>query len=309
MATEEEKKEALRIGFGGWDRSSEAFKKRIAEIRKMKDPEKRKAAIRRLSQDYEGLKDIAGAEVAFGDKMFDTEMPKGRMAGDVYVAANPLEHLSAALRQGLGAYNRKQGMDKLRGLSADWGQGLGETMSAGIGQDEQQPQGNHNMPIAGMAAAEAAMGQPQKPNLGQYGVQLGQNPQGAGMGQVSRAIDRRQNVRAQGGTPSPMGEGVIGQAKQAAGVDPKSNMLRAMGGMGKPNLGQYGAQVANAGMGQQTPRLPKPEPRPFTLSGMKVPQGVPQRQEIGTLFGAGVRPDQLSEEKQSLWELWNRNRR
>lgn len=57
---------------------------------------------------------------AYADELRKTGMPKGRSAGDVYRAANPLEFLTAAIQQGQGEgaqstlqTRRQQSMDRL----------------------------------------------------------------------------------------------------------------------------------------------------------------------------------------------------
>ena len=297
MATEDSKNADYTVG-GSDFLESDVLKRALERIAAMPEGEEKERQKFILAQDYPGLKDVLGTELADAETLLNTEMPEGRQAGQVYVAANPMEHLSAALRQGLGAYRGKQTRDALRQLSADKGEALKNTMFPGQ-QQQVAPQPT----------------QPQKPDLGQYGVQLGQNPQGAGMGQVSRAIDRRQSLRSQGITPPPMGEGRIGQAKQAAGVDPKSNMLRAMGGMGKPDLARYGAPNVNAGMGQFTQHLNKEAPRRYPMPPR------PNRGASGSWGDANLMREEnpwdndpmaaipRGDETQMLFDLLKRNRR
>ena len=250
--------------------------------------EEKDRAMMLLSQDYPGLTEILGTELADAETLLDTAMPEGRQAGSVYVAANPLEHLSASLRQGLGAYQGKQARDALRQLSADKAEALGDTMFA---QGAEQP-------------AAQSQTQAQKPDLGQYGIQLGQNPQGAGMGQVTprgaqvgNAVERRQNVREQGGTPPPVGQGVVGQTKLAAGLR----------GMGKPDLSGRGVQVANAGMGQLTDRLPQlqdmPSHKQQPLFGQPRPEELKNALKMIEPTPEGVQwqtPEELRREKEKL---------
>jgi hypothetical protein len=224
---------------------SDMFQRRLEEIQAMPEGEAKQQAIKELTQDYQGLRELLGADVSAAEQLFNTKMPEGRNAGGIYVAANPLEFVSSALRQGLGAKGRANSMKQLRDLSdsqssanaALWGAGMG----GGGGQTPAVPQ---NMPS-----------QAQKPDLGQYGAPT----VNAGMGQITErvqqmpqpqqnAVNRRAGVRAAGGTPPPMGQGRVGQAKAAA--------LRGMAGASKPDLGQY-APAANAGMPQLTDRNPR----------------------------------------------------
>jgi hypothetical protein len=275
-------------GISGMDiMQSDVFKRRLEEILAMPEGEEKERAKKLLSQDYAGLTDILGAELTDAEALLNTSMPEGRQAGQVYVAANPLEHLSASLRQGLGAYQGKQARDALRQLSADKGEATGDTMFA---EEAQQPAPQQT--------------QAQVPDLGQYGIQLGQNPQGAGMGQVTprgaqvgNAVERRQNVREQGGTPPPVGQGVVGQAKLAAGLR----------GMGKPDLSGRGVQVANAGMGQLTDRLPQlkdmPSHKQQPLFGQPRPEELKNALKMIEPTPDGVQwqtPEELRREKEKL---------
>jgi hypothetical protein len=129
-------------------KGDDIFQMRLEQIRKL-PPEQQAQAIADLSKDYEGLRDILGSDVALGEDWMDTRMPEGRQAGNVYVAANPMEFLASALRQGAGAYQRKGAMDELRNLSDQYQRGITATMQAGM-----QPQGQPVQPnIAQQAAA------------------------------------------------------------------------------------------------------------------------------------------------------------
>lgn len=68
--------------------------------------------------------------------------PEGRMAGRVYTAANPLEHVASALGQGLGSYRDRQadaGADALKqkrmaalsGMRDRWGLGAKPSFQGG----------------------------------------------------------------------------------------------------------------------------------------------------------------------------------
>lgn len=46
---------------------------------------------------------LAKQQMGFGQSLMDTPSPQGAHVGNTYVASSPLEHLAAAMRQGIGA--------------------------------------------------------------------------------------------------------------------------------------------------------------------------------------------------------------
>ncbi len=67
------------------------------------DPAKREAYMRNLYRSYVDESALATDELMMAKELRDREMPTGGMAGDVYVAANPLEFLA----KGVGDYKSK----------------------------------------------------------------------------------------------------------------------------------------------------------------------------------------------------------
>ena len=94
--------------------------------------EEEKAAIYR---DYEGERDVLNAEYMGGEGLANTPTPEGRSAGDVYRAANPLEHLGAVANRGVGSYQKKQAREGLEGLSKDFQ--LGSRAAGDVAADSQ----------------------------------------------------------------------------------------------------------------------------------------------------------------------------
>ncbi len=163
--------EGKDVGFGsnlGESMSMDMYQREKERIQNLKEPEKSEA-IRVLTASYPELAESLAEDLGYANDMMNTAMPEGRMAGQVYVAANPLEHLSSALRQGYGAKMRadtkkdqaqmRSDMQKGRagfyggdGQSSPAGGGAGRSMKpdltqygapdidAGMGQQTPRPQ-------------------------------------------------------------------------------------------------------------------------------------------------------------------------
>jgi hypothetical protein len=102
------------------------------------DPETLQAMIQAgLAQDQMGLQ---GQRVKYGEQLAGTQQPEGRQVGNTYVAASPLEHLAAAVRNMQGQRMMNQGMQAQQG--ALQGQGAGRIaylkLLAGRGQPPPQ---------------------------------------------------------------------------------------------------------------------------------------------------------------------------
>lgn len=81
------------------------------------EPEEREA----IYKDYQGARKQLDKQQSQADVLRNTAGPEGRMTGNVYTAANPLEFLGAAAKQGLGEYaNRgiKKDNEKLNDQNA-----------------------------------------------------------------------------------------------------------------------------------------------------------------------------------------------
>lgn len=93
----------------------------LAQIEELKvsDPEAAEQLMTQLYQDYTGQTDIAAGGLERGAGLEDTPGAEGRQVGNMYVAANPMEHIATALRQNKGRRQYNTSMDRLEGLSAD----------------------------------------------------------------------------------------------------------------------------------------------------------------------------------------------
>ncbi len=273
--------EGKDIGFGanlGESVTMDMYQREKERIQKLDEPE-RSEAIRVLTASYPELAASLAEDLGYAEKMMDTAMPEGRMAGQVYVAANPLEHLSSALRQGYGAKMRADTKKDQAQMRSDMQKGRAG-FYAGDGQSN--------------PAVAAAVGRSMKPDLTQYGVQ----GVDGGMGQ--------QTPRPQ---PQPQ------SAPKAQALRAPAPAPAGMGGMGKPDLGRYGAPTVNAGMGQQTPRqatAPAPddsnlmrEQNPFDNDPMAA---IPRSDEQVMAFGVAKDPNvsMSPDRKKMLDELMSR---
>jgi len=119
----------------------------IREIMMMPDGEEKDQLLTQLYQDYAGQEHILEEKITRATQEMDIPTPEGRQAGEVYVAADPLEHMAAALRRGMGGIERKQSMEGLKGLSDDRGAATEFAGRALMKYDEQQ----------GMSTGEPAM--------------------------------------------------------------------------------------------------------------------------------------------------------
>ena len=182
-------------------KGDDVFKMRLEQIRNL-PPELQAQAISDLTKDYEGLREILGSDVSLGEEWMNTRMPQGRQAGNVYVAANPLEFLSAALRQGAGAYQRQGAMDELRDLSEQYQRG-----------------------IQGMYQG-ALTGQPVQPNIAQQAAAMGRGR----LSDEYSAPAVQPNVAQQAAQAAPPAEPAA-QVSQAPAYDMAGDLasLRAAG--------------------------------------------------------------------------------
>lgn len=74
-----------------------------------------------------------------GNEMMQTPMAQGRNVGNTYVASSPIEHLSNAIRQALGAKMAGGAMQGENDLASQRGQGRLAYMRL-LAQQPQQPQ-------------------------------------------------------------------------------------------------------------------------------------------------------------------------
>jgi len=173
------------------------FEQQIEIIKQMPDGPDKEQAINQLFQDYEGMEEIIALELESADLNLATQGPEGRQAGEVYVAADPTEHLGAALRQGIGAYEKRNAMDEKRALSADRTAGLTSMVSGAFqGQPPPRP------PAAPQAVSR---GTPAQPQAAQNQL-LRQPPQAMpqqAMGQTSPAMPAAPAASPQAGSIPP----------------------------------------------------------------------------------------------------------
>ncbi len=91
-----------------------------------------------LYLDYEGLRDVSNVEYSSGSESLNMAGPQGREVGGIYRAANPLEHLSTALRRGVGGMAMKRAKGDLGKLSAR--QAAGRATAGGLAAEQQAQQ-------------------------------------------------------------------------------------------------------------------------------------------------------------------------
>ena len=84
-----------------------------------------------MTQDYEGENAMMDEQMASADALREQATPEGRMAGGMYHAANPLEHLGTALGRGLGEYEASDINKRRTGLGDDKSEAL-KMMMRGI---------------------------------------------------------------------------------------------------------------------------------------------------------------------------------
>ncbi len=248
------------------------FQRQLEAIKNMAEPE-RSEAITQLTQDYDGAEAIIARELSQSDEMFDTPMPEGRQAGSVYVAANPLEFMSTALRRGVGSKRRKDSMDAAKKLSDDRSKGQFAAMS------------NSMKDFSGIAppATEPQRSMAQKPDLGMYGV--------PDMAQMQSNALRTQPRRD--GTGNGQGVGVGGQPQGGQRQQqPVAQVLRS------------GEQIPDAA-GVQFPELPmmaSHKKQPLFGKGQPLPANMRVAQKKNAALGdAGTMAEEDPWDEEGLW--------
>ncbi len=116
-----------------WEAKLSMYQMRRDTIGSMPDGPEKDEAIRVLSQDYEGLTDIADNQLEFANELRNTPTPQGVQAGQVYVASDPWAHVGQALSRGAGSIGRYKAMKDRQGLSADQESATAALLRAGIG--------------------------------------------------------------------------------------------------------------------------------------------------------------------------------
>ena len=97
--------------------------------------EEEKAAIYR---DYQGERELLNAEYMGGEGLANTPTAEGRQAGNIYVAANPLEHLATAGQRIQGNMQKRDAKAGMADLSKDYQ--MGSRAAGDVAAD-----GNSNM--------------------------------------------------------------------------------------------------------------------------------------------------------------------
>jgi hypothetical protein len=87
---------------------------------------------------FEDRMGIQGQTMGIGKGMWDTPMAQGTHAGGTYVAASPVEHLSNAMRQVLGASFMGQAQKNQGELINQKGGGM-EALIRAMAQQQAQP--------------------------------------------------------------------------------------------------------------------------------------------------------------------------
>jgi hypothetical protein len=68
------------------------FQQRLEEIKLLPPGQAKQDAIKALTQDYEGQKELIAEELAIADEFANMTDTSGSQAGGIYVAANPWSH-------------------------------------------------------------------------------------------------------------------------------------------------------------------------------------------------------------------------
>jgi hypothetical protein len=132
-----------------FDMDNSVWEERLRQIEAMPDGPEKDLALEQLTRDYPGLAESLRSDVAFGEEMAMTPMPKGGVAGPasnpfaVYVAGSPLEHAAAGAQKFMGHRERKGARDELDALSAQKQDATDALMRAAIrgGPSGGQPPG------------------------------------------------------------------------------------------------------------------------------------------------------------------------
>lgn len=135
-------------GEEGFDKAEDdLFKIRMDAIKAMPEGEARDKAIRQLSQDYEGKRGIIADELVLATEKATMAGPKGRTAGGIYVAADPLEHIGTGLMRAMGIRDQKRLSEETRLLAEDYGGGI-ESMFRSYADQPQEPAGRLALSLA-----------------------------------------------------------------------------------------------------------------------------------------------------------------
>ena len=70
--------------------------------------------------------DLLRQQMQYGREDSQAQSPQGMRVGGTYIASSPLEHLAAALKQGMGAYQQRKAAEGLQGTFGQQDQARGQ---------------------------------------------------------------------------------------------------------------------------------------------------------------------------------------
>lgn len=190
----------------------EALKKYGRSLEELTEEEKNT-----LYRAYQAERELLNAEYARGAAM-EGGTAEGRMAGNIYQAANPLEHLNTVARTAVGAGARRQATEGLEGLAKD--EAMGRRVGGEVAANQQQ-RGMDTMLAMAKALRGGATGQPTPPPTQPTGAAAGA-PTGAPV--QPQQPQQPQAMPGQGATPAlrPPMAGAI----NPMGVSPEEMLRR-----------------------------------------------------------------------------------
>ena len=111
----------------------------LYELMASLDPQSRDQLLRAVNADAQvGL---AGHQMGIGNELLNTPTAEGRNVGRTYVASSPLEHMSVALRRGIGAQKMNQAGADQQAALGQRSTGLGAFLDLLGRKPNQQPLG------------------------------------------------------------------------------------------------------------------------------------------------------------------------
>lgn len=257
-------------------------------LAQMPDGEEKDELIRQLYQDYEGQEAIIDDAIASAEEALATAPPEGRQAGDIYVAANPMEHMATALRNIGGAYEKRKANERREGLSADKTAAMGfsaremmkpqpladpmnqpnvgpQPLSQALRSEAPSPAATSTTPATAPLPLDT---QPAMDTMQVHPITAKDRSQPQGMpslGIVNKALN----------TPPPATQ-KMGEPVSTMSHGPSSGP-RATQTMGRPNIqnmrqpwqqemGQSGAPVSPKGFGDVDPNLLSEEEKQFLMA-------------------------------------------
>lgn len=94
-------------------------------------PDQQAAFLQKLSQDYAGKRGVANDQIAMAEQLRSgAPRAQGRQAGNVYAAANPLEHIAKGYQQRKATDMQRQAIEDKKKLAEMYGEGTQEVMAS-----------------------------------------------------------------------------------------------------------------------------------------------------------------------------------